>query len=1471
MSKRLKCITKRYLALILIPLMVILASPVMAAGVDMDFTQPNATGLYGGLIHWVEVIDLGDGMSRVFVSTQSANTMFYADIDHTQENPFENVTFQVVPDLDADAGFGEIQNFAVDERSGWVYFAWWPEDSSNLDSDDQQPGIYRCITEAGSITQVEFESEEEHGPGSGLGYVQSLTIHDGYMFFIEQTWSQERQTDILRLRFGTINETTGDFTESDESPILLRSSSNGAWIKQPVVHPLNNYLYILDCGQNWDNQHIDSVIYKSSDTYDALTGSTTFRKIIPPAGSEEMPRQYEALGIAPDGVIFLAGWQQTNRNYSESVVVYSSNDGASWQTGSRDEYCWAWQGPNFAFVDNDSGGYDIITGTMFSEDSGATWGMLPRTGNVWPHPGSIAFDPNDEDTFYVQMDRGIAVTTDAGYSFSRAWQRPEGYHIEDIEVIDLGGNKSGIYIRENEHNNPGDPYLSPRVYYAEIDHSADTPVYGSFQAVPGMGEGSSWEIWSQFTGDSTSGFVFFEGTPDNDTHDLNGLYRTNGTTAPVKVTIESGYASRPLIHDGYMFYVDSSWGGGYWEDGYWTDGYWEGDPQWIDGYYDDEGNWIEGHYTEGETWVDGYWTDGYWVEGTPASTLYYGTINANGDFVSIGDVEVTDTANLWPERMAVNPSDGSIYILSRSGEGGINMFRSSDAYDELSDSTTFTVIDPPGGDDSLYDWRAFGICPDGRLLLAGWSQSGAGENTVAYSENDGDSWEIVSLDNEYCGIGEEFAFLETPSGYDIFCGTLVSDDNGVNWANLPRRDYEKATPNSACIQIDPNDPQVLYIPTSKGVGYSTDAGYHFYDMNDGIEAVQIKDIVLDPVSGTGWAVAKSGVYRVYDFATDPTWSAPMDPDDSGGWYEVVEMDLSDETGNTAYVGTEWGDRVFKTTDGGRHWKSLWRPQPQFEPDELPNNWCYPNWAGNVSDIKVDPYDSDRVFIGYDTGIWGWGENMDERVFGQLWVYEEGSGEPLDTDDPWMWGPPQNRDWTKILLYRSETDSEEMIASGSDGTNTWYSLKGDINILDILITQEDGETVIYVATSYSDEDATPISDQEKMYTGLYDSSGYPLIYDIYRITGDRTSGWDVEADFGDRGTSITALAIDSDGTLYAYGHNYDEKLYQRYLDGYYKECREEMFERHKAEASQDFYDEVYDGFYDELIDKLYGIGEGYFKGYHEGWDEHFEEAFNEFYDKYFSTYEGEYGDDFDVYFEQCVDEYFQDRLLKEFNKHFDEEWKNENRFEDFWDHSKPQPGLRAVYKKPLGGEWKILSIDGLNKAYNMHHYFDNNQGAMTVGPDPLDSTVEIPYVAFNRFIYYLPDGANEWVLGSEYPLGTEIYVIVSMPLSEEMSINPASPAEGASTDLSGGDSSVLASLKGFFDLTPKTVCAAESEGAYLYVGTGTGLYGQLIVKQAGIGGSSVGSGSVLGLGIIIVSAAIVSARTIVFILGRVQSR
>ena len=712
------------------------------------------------------------------------------------------------------------------------------------------------------------------------------------------------------------------------------------------------------------------------------------------------------------------------------------------------------------------------------------------------------------------------------------------------------------------------------IFYADVDHSGAEPSFGTFQVVPDLDDEAGFgDCFQRFTVDEASGWLFLAVT-QSDTHDYEtGLYRCN-TEADSLVLVQTGNVNGLLAYDGYLFFV--------------------------------EGN----------------------------GNLHFGTVDETSGAFTADDESPLEIAGMPSPSIVHNPDNGCLYLLSDDkGEVPGALYKSSDAYNEFDGDTSFAELDLPEGDGT---WSVLGCALDGRILLNG-SQG------YAYSDDDGDNWELVTIqyggDQPPGAQGPNFECVGDASDYVIYTGTSVSDDRGESWDSIPRDDGSFEThPNTGCIKSDSNDPLVIYLTTDQGIGASTDGATSIFEIDDGVDAVQINDFVLDGSSGTGWAVSKSGIRMVSDYDTEePTWSNAMFAMGDGSPYYAVDIDLSDENGETAYVGNV---RVYKTTDGGENWERL-RGNPGETNEDA---YCVPYSMTDhyqITTVRFDPYDNDgRLFVGYDIDR---SEYNGEIIVG-------------DTDGD---------SWSQIPILSERPDPD-----------TGYT--GDVDVKDILVTQEDDEIVIYVAVGYDPDNSDG-------------GSG------VYRITGDVNSGWNVEQDLGDEVT-INELAIDSEGTLYASGTSYS------------------------------------------------GTGNQY---------------------------------------------------------------------------------LPVVYEKASGEEWTAMTTDGLLESCN------SSQGCVTVGIDPEDGDAEIPYVAYERFVYYLPDGADEWTQGYEYPAGTRINVIVGTTPAAGIAANIASPAE-------------------------------EETTSTVYVGTGTGLYGHNITASivdnddsnsegggglplAAIIGGAVGAAALLGGG------------------------
>ena len=381
----------------------------------------------------------------------------------------------------------------------------------------------------------------------------------------------------------------------------------------------------------------------------------------------------------------------------------------------------------------------------------------------------------------------------------------------------------------------------------------------------------------------------------------------------------------------------------------------------------------------------------YYIKGTQ---FHYGTVSSSGVYTESGFVSI---ASLTNPVICVNESNNRVYCF---GEGTApKLYKSSANYNSITGATTFSSISLSSLSASL-TWKAFGIGPDGRLFVGGASSG----KRVANSTNDGTSWTTVNtgITGTY---GPNIDFSGTASSYYVYFATCYSTDMGTSWAQFGNSGLQ-THPNDGAVFVDPIKPSMVYLTSDQGIAASTNSGPNIFEINEGLEAVQVNDFDMNASKSNGWVASKSGVRKVYDYTTSPVWSNAMFPNGDGSPYYSIDMKGNDTS--TAYAGNV---RVYKTTNNGTSWNQM------FTAEDSPYNFLS---SSSVEAIEVCPYNTSIIFAGYtQTGT---------NKGGLFYTTNSGTN------------------WSQILIEAASTGQ-------------------DVDVNDIVFSIEGTDTVAYVGVSY----------------------------------------------------------------------------------------------------------------------------------------------------------------------------------------------------------------------------------------------------------------------------------------------------------------------------------------------------------------------------------------------------------------------
>lgn len=387
-----------------------------------------------------------------------------------------------------------------------------------------------------------------------------------------------------------------------------------------------------------------------------------------------------------------------------------------------------------------------------------------------------------------------------------------------------------------------------------------------------------------------------------------------------------------------------------------------------------------------------------------ANQLYWGVMSYDGTFSLDPASPLTFGAGGGMMDMAVHPVNGQVYIFH---EGSTQLYRSSDAVTALSNTTTFTASAPSLSASAM--WRTLGIAPDGRIFLGGATMGGSGMpgKWIAYTDDE------VTWTDFNSGVGgtngSVFSFMGAGT-YFVGYGSMYSDNKGESgsWANFGNLSRETNPNDGACL-ADPADNNIVYLTTDQGIGASLDKGPNIFEINDGVEAVQVQDFTMTPDKNTAWIAAKSGIRRVTNYLTSPTWTNALFPMGDGSPYFSAEMDALHP--DTVLVGNL---RIYRTRNDGGNWERV------FTPEVAP--WNFANVGTEVQAIEICPFAPHIVMAGF---------TQRDADKGGLFVSTQGG---------------DNGSWSQLLLHTSTTGD-------------------DVDVYDIEFTQEGSDTVAYIGVEY----------------------------------------------------------------------------------------------------------------------------------------------------------------------------------------------------------------------------------------------------------------------------------------------------------------------------------------------------------------------------------------------------------------------
>ena len=380
---------------------------------------PQTKGVYGGVINYVAAASNGAAATRVYVTADSADAVFYADVDFSKPNPFgTNLMFQAVPGLSSADDRNMANGLAIHQSSGRVFVSY-PE------------GVLSGTTSSNSlVTNV------------SLSAVWGMVMEGARLAYVRN------DNQVVKLGYGALSA-DGVFTDSGSPATVMAATIDAAYNVKIGVHPTNHIVYLAGLGR--------TNVVRSSDSIENLSASTVFTPLVLPSlttnwtgDSSSAINDKITFGFGPDGRIFVSGYNPANTNLIHNrgwELIYSDDNGATWSTAiTGGSGCRLWTAVG------DAAHYLVYNGSALSTNNGTNWQIFAtQVPGARVSSREVVADPAHPLVLYCATECGFGVCTNGGLTndLHTILNTSRGIEAAVVNDFDLTVDKNIAWVAAN--------------------------------------------------------------------------------------------------------------------------------------------------------------------------------------------------------------------------------------------------------------------------------------------------------------------------------------------------------------------------------------------------------------------------------------------------------------------------------------------------------------------------------------------------------------------------------------------------------------------------------------------------------------------------------------------------------------------------------------------------------------------------------------------------------------------------------------------------------------------------------------------------------------------------------------------------------------------------------------------------------------------------------------------------------------